>query len=379
MIAQRKSLMKTKVWIAIWGLKDGGAEVLARTYADMVDQQAFEPTLVTIYPFENTANYQYAKAAGLKICSVFKKRNTVTRALRLLFGKWYIPCVLKRMLIREKPDAIHFNSQIASWFAPLRKELSGIRLLYTCHSEPRKYFSEEEKQAVQQLVDDCDLQLIALHGDMKVELDQLFSTNNTVVIRNGVDFRRFRMQASDPAATRKSLGIAQDAYVVGHVGRLSAVKNHMFLLQVFQEIVARKPNAHLLLVGSGELKEQIKEQIKQQHLVECVTLISHRTDVPDLLRIMDVMVFPSLFEGLSVTLVEAQASGLKCVISDAINSANLLSPQTIPVSLNAPVKTWADIILDDTIRNEDHGDLEAYDMNREIHRLERLYQGELDV
>ena len=371
--------MKTKVWFAIWGLKDGGAEVLARTYATMVDKQAFETTLVTIYPFENTANYQYAKAAGLKICSVFKKRNTVTRVLRLLFGKWYIPFKLKKMLSKEKPDAIHFNSQLASWFAGLRRELSGIRMLYTCHSEPSKYFSQEEIQAVQQLVDDSGLQLIALHDDMKSELDQLFSTKNTVVIRNGVDFCKFRRPACDPAVTRKSLGIAQDAYVVGHIGRLSKVKNHMFLLRVFQELRARKTNAHLLLVGSGELKEQLTKQITEQHLDECVTLISHRTDIPDLLRAMDVMVFPSLFEGLSVTLVEAQASGLKCVVSDTINPANLLSPETIPVSLDAPAEAWADIVLDDALRNEMYGDIEAYDMNREIHRLERLYQGELDV
>lgn len=371
--------MKTKVWFAIWGLKDGGAEVLARTYADMVDKQAFEPTLVTIYPFENTANYRHAKVAGLQIRSVFKKRNTVTRVLRLLIGKWYIPYVLKRMLIREKPDAIHFNSQLAALFTTLRKELSGIRLLYTCHSEPRKYFSQEEKKAVSQLVDDCGLQLIALHQDMKAELDRMFSTDRTVVIRNGVDFGRFRGSASDPAVTRENLGIAPDAYVVGHIGRLSSAKNHMFLLQVFRQILWKQPKAHLLLVGSGELKEQIKEQISQLNLDEHVTLISHRTDVPDLLHAMDVMVFPSLFEGLSVTLVEAQASGLKCVISDTINPANRLSSATIPVSLDAPAEAWADIVLDDSIKNENHGDIEAYDMNREIHRLERLYQGELDV
>ena len=94
---------------------------------------------------------------------------------------------------------------------------------------------------------------------------------------------------------------------------------------------------------------------------------------------MDVMVFPSLFEGLSVTLVEAQASGLKCVISDAINQANLLTPQTIPVSLNASAKQWAQTVLDNGIRNENCGDIEDYDMNHEIHRLERLYQGKWDV
>lgn len=371
--------MKTKVWLAIWGLKDGGAEVLARTYAGMVDKQSFEATIVTMYPFENTANYRHTKDAGLQVFSVFKKRNAFTRTVRLLFGKWYIPFVIKKMLEKEKPNAIHFNSQIASWFTTLRQQLSGVHLLYTCHSEPRKYFSKEETRAVLQLIEDHNLRLIALHEDMKTELDRMFSKKDTVVLRNGVDFRRFRELECDRNAIRKSLGIAPDAYVVGHIGRFIKVKNHSFLLKVFQALLDRKPNAHLLLVGSGEQKDQIVQSITQQHLEEHVTILSHRTDIPELLRAMDVMVFPSLFEGLAVTLVEAQASGLKCVISDTINPANLLSPKTIPVSLSASAEAWAEIVLNDAIRNENYGNIEDYDMNREIRRLERLYQGELDV
>ena len=371
--------MKTKVWLMIWGLKDGGAEVLARIYASMVDKQNFETTIVTMYPFENTANYLQAKEAGLNVLSIFKRRNKLTRMVRLLFGKRYIPFKLKRLLAKEKPDTIHFNSQMAAWFTSLGKALSGIRLLYTCHSEPGKYFSEEERRAVQQLVDAYDLRLIALHDDMKTQLDQLFSKKDTVVLRNGVDFNKYRRSGCDPKTMRKNLGIAADAYVVGHIGRFTKAKNHLFLLKVFREIANQKPDAHLLLVGSGELKEQITQEITEQQLDGKVTILSHRTDIPDLLRVMDVMVFPSLFEGLSVTLVEAQASGLKCVISDAINPANLLTPKTIPVSLDASPKEWAEIALDDGIRHEKHGSIEDYDMNREIRRMERLYQGELDV
>ena len=371
--------MKTKVWLVIWGLKDGGAEVLARVYASMVDKQNFETTVVTMYPFEKTANYQQAKEAGLNVLSIFQKRNKITRMVRLLVGKWYIPFKIKKLIAKEKPDTIHFNSQMAECFTSLGKALDGIRLLYTCHSEPRKYFSGEETRAVQQLVDEHDLRLIALHDDMKVQLDQMFSKKDTVVLRNGVDFTKYRRFGGDPEAMRRNLDIAQDAYVVGHVGRFTKAKNHMFLLQVFREIVQLRPNAHLLLVGSGELKEQITQEITDLQLDGKVTILSHRTDIPDLLQVMDVMVFPSLFEGLSVTLVEAQASGLKCVISDAINQANLLTPQTIPVSLNASAKQWAQTVLDNGIRNENCGDIEDYDMNHEIHRLERLYQGKWDV
>lgn len=371
--------MKTKVWQVIWGLKEGGAETLAREYARMVDPQFFEPTVVTMYPFEDTANYRRAMEAGIHVRSVFKKRNVITRAVRVLFGKWYVPAILKKMLKQEKPDAIHFNSPIAYCFIPLQQQLSGVKLLYTCHSEVNKHFFAEEENAVRQLIQVYKLRLIALHEDMKKELDQRFGTDSTVVIRNGIDIDRFRKPQTSRRDTLQSIGISQDAYVVGHIGRFSEAKNHGFLLKVFQELARRKPNARLLLIGNGELREQITEEIRRLNLEGRVTMLAHRTDISDLLHAMDVMVFPSLYEGLSVTLVEAQAAGLRCVISDAINPANLLSENTIPVSLDADAGEWADIVLNTEIKNAEHGNLEDYDMNREIHRLERLYLGELDV
>lgn len=371
--------MKTKVWLAIWGLKDGGAEVLAREYARLADTDCFETALVTMYPFSNTANYQRAVEAGVNILSVFKTRSVLTRAVRVVFGRWYIPFALKRMINKEKPDVIHFNSPIAYCFAPLKKHLSGIRLLYTCHSEVDKHFFKKEEAAVRGLIDNNGMRLIALHEDMRRELDQRFSTQDTAVIRNGVDLCRFRHPEGSAEQTRRSIGIPQDAYVVGHIGRFTEAKNHLFLLQVFQKIVQKRPNAHLLLVGSGELQTQVTQAISQQQLENCVTVLSHRTDIPQLLQAMDVMVFPSVYEGLSVTLVEAQASGLKCVISDSINPANLLSDKTIPVSLNVCAEQWAEIALNDAVKNENYSSIDDYDMNVEIHRLERLYQGKVDV
>lgn len=371
--------MKTKVWLVIWGLKDGGAEVLAREYARLVDPDHFVVTVVTMYPLTGTANYRRAMELGINVLPIFKTRTVLTRAVRVLVGKWYIPSVLRKMLAKEKPDVIHFNSPMAYCFASLKKQLTGIKLLYTCHNEVNKHFFDKEEAAVGRLICHNGLRLIALHDDMKQELDQRFSRKDTVVIRNGVDLHRFKESSVSPAAMRESIGIPRDAYVVGHIGRFSEQKNHMFLLQVFREIAAMRPNAHLLCVGNGELQGQVTREIVQQHLEDRVTILSHRTDIPELLHAMDVMVFPSIYEGLSVTLVEAQASGLRCVISDSINSANLLSENTIPMSLNADVREWASVVLNEQIRNAEYGNIEDYEMSREIHRLERLYQGEVDV
>ena len=366
--------MKTKVWIVIWGLKDGGAEVLAREYARLVDRLKFDATIVTMYPFENTANHRRTKEANINVISIFKKRNFFARVTRLLFGKWYIPFILKKMLKKYNPETIHFNSQMACYFVAVKEQLTDKILLYTCHSEVSKHFHDEEAMAVRQLIKDNNLQLIALHEDMKKELNEKFAVKNTVVIRNGVEIDKFRKIDRNKNDILQNTEIPKDSYVVGHIGRFNKVKNHAFLLKVFKEIIERKSNAHLLLVGNGELKDDILRKISEFNLQDRVTILSHRTDIPELLHVMDVMVFPSLYEGLSVTLVEAQASGLKCVISDTINPANWLSENTIPVSLNADAKEWAGIVLNNNIKNTQYDDIEKYDINKEILRLEQLYQ-----
>lgn len=367
--------MKTKVWLVIRGLKDGGAENLAREYAQFVDPKQFEATIVTMYPFVNFANYRRAMDAGLHVISVFERRNVFTRAIRVLFGKWYVPFRLKQMLKRENPDVIHFNSPMVVDFMPLAGLLEGRRLVYTCHTEVQRHFFPEEEFGVRELIKQQGVRLIGLHEDMRQELNSRFGVNNTVVIKNGVDLERFRRYTRPNIEIRKSLAVPQNAFVVGHVGRFSQVKNHTFLLRVFKEITRRKNNAYLLLIGNGDLEAEIRKQVRELELESQVSILSHRTDIPELLSAMDVMVFPSFYEGLSVTLVEAQASGLRCVVSDSVNSENFLLDTTIPVSLNLDVTAWADVAIDNECRHANHGSIEDYDMKREIRRLEKVYSG----
>lgn len=367
--------MKLKVWQVIWGLKDGGAENLARVYAQSVDNAQFECTIVTLYPFTNTANYKRALGAGLSAVAIFKRRNIFTRGINLLFGKWYVPSVLKRMLKHTKPDVIHFNSPMAAYFVSVMKELAGIRLLYTCHSEVSKYICSDEESAIRELIKLYGMRLIGLHEDMQEELNARFGVNDVVVIKNGVDIDCFREHMRPNVRKRNSLGIPEDAFVVGHIGRFSRVKNHEFLLKIFIEILKRNQKAYLLLIGNGELDAEVRKRIGKLQLVEHVKILSHRTDIPELLTVMDVMVFPSFYEGLSVTLVEAQASGLRCIVSDSVNQENFLLDTTIPMSLNSDVNAWADAALNAQRRNAFYGNIEDYNMKREIRRLEKVYCG----
>ena len=143
------------------------------------------------------------------------------------------------------------------------------------------------------------------------------------VINNGIDIDRFRYNEARRREARRKLGI-EDKLVIGHVGRFSAVKNHNFLLRIFRELQFSHPETRLLLVGTGELEPSIRKLTMQLDLGEKVIFTGVRSDTPDLLNAMDFFVFPSLYEGLPVALVEAQAAGLRIFCSDRVTlSANL--------------------------------------------------------
>lgn len=137
------------------------------------------------------------------------------------------------------------------------------------------------------------------------------------LLRNGVDTSVYLYSDETRAAVRKELGV-ENEFVVAHVGRFSKQKNHSFLLDVFSEIVKINPGSVLLLVGTGELEEEIKHKANRLKITDKIRFLGVRNDVPQLLSAADVFVFPSFYEGMPNTVIEAQALSLHCVISDTI-------------------------------------------------------------
>jgi glycosyltransferase involved in cell wall biosynthesis len=151
----------------------------------------------------------------------------------------------------------------------------------------------------------------------------------------------------------------EDSFVVGHIGRFIDAKNHGFLLEIFQEVLRREPHAKLLLIGDGPNRKAIEEKIELLKLGQAVIYAGFRSDVPEMLQAMDVFLFPSLYEGLPVTLIEAQASGLHCVVSDTITKEIEVTELIQFFSLESVAKEWADIIT--TIRR--------YSIRKDTHAL----------
>lgn len=162
----------------------------------------------------------------------------------------------------------------------------------------------------------------------------------------GIDLAPFKTR-EEPATLRAGLGIPADAYVIGHVGRFVDQKNHVFLVHVAREVANRDPRARFLLVGDGPLRPAIEKQVAQAGLADRVIFTGARPDVPRLmLGAMDIFLFPSLFEGLGLVLIEAQASGLPCIISDVVpEEADVVPGLVRRLSLSQPAAVWAEAVL----------------------------------
>lgn len=176
----------------------------------------------------------------------------------------------------------------------------------------------------------------------KLAGDWLFD-KEYIILNNGIDIEKFKFNEKVRKEYRSKLNV-QDKFVIGHIGHFSYQKNHEYLIKVFSEVVRKKPNSVLMLLGDGKLRNDIENQIDRLGIKENVLLLGKRQDAAELMQAMDVFVFPSRFEGLPVALVEAQASGLKCIVSDTItNECNIINNISF-LGLNDS-KKWIDEIL----------------------------------
>lgn len=172
-----------------------------------------------------------------------------------------------------------------------------------------------------------------------------FGNNRNEIVKNGVDVNIFSYDDVLRKNVRKELGIPSQTVVIGHVGRFDENKNHSFLLEAFLQYREVQNDSVLMLVGKGSTKASVEKKVRELNLEDIVMFLGERTDVPQLLQAMDLFVMPSLFEGLPYVLVEAQAAGLPCVVSDTVDPLVKITPNVEFMSLSRSADEWAEAFL----------------------------------
>ncbi len=207
---------------------------------------------------------------------------------------------------------------------------------------------------------------------------EILKCKNYELIKNGIDLEKYRYDNNKRMHYRELLGL-ENQFVLGHVGSFTEVKNHSFLLDVFKEVKRQNQNSKLLLVGDGPCREEFENKIASLKLEKDVILLGIRDDVPEILMAMDAFVFPSLYEGLGIAFIEAQATGIKCFVSKNVpEEANVLSDLTECIPLENGAFYWAQKIVHASMSNERFSEIEkienmGYNVKATTKKLEDFY------
>lgn len=202
---------------------------------------------------------------------------------------------------------------------------------------------------------------------------------NVRTIPNAIDMERFRYDEAVRKQVREELGLS-DKFVIGHVGRFGFMKNHAYLVRIFEKLCQRRDDAALVMIGKGELEEDIRSMADQSGLSGKIHFLGNRADVERYYQAFDYFVFPSVFEGLPGSVVEAQAAGLHCLVSDRVTKEVALTELVSYRSIHEPAENWAGEILANAdaalVRGDMRGAMQAkkFDVRQQAAEMERFYR-----
>ncbi|WP_261807956.1 glycosyltransferase [Paenibacillus sp. N3.4] len=308
-------------------------------------------------------------------------------------GWWGFLYELRSTIQQQGPfHAIHSHTHDAGGFALLIARMLGIDIrIAHSHSLSDFAYSSPRNKMTRWLKTKMIRRLATNWvGSSKSASQVLFGRRwskdkRSKMVHNGIDVIRFTNRLKEKAALREELLIPSDAPLVGHIGRFSGIKNHRFLVEIFEELLFRIPNARLILIGDGVLRTEIQRLVEHKGIQNHVHLLGHRDDVPELLQELDVLVIPSFKGGVPMVLIEAQAAGIPCIVSDHIPAeANLKSGFFSFVSLNQDTAVWVQWLLKALVSEPMSKDQRilaiqeaGYDIRMAALELEELYAAKI--
>lgn len=343
----------------------GGAETMIMNYYRKIDRTKIQFDFV-VHTSEEGVYEKEIQELGGKIFRVsrFKGYNYLKYQ-----SEW-------RKLLKDNIDyqTIHFHfSSIAGVALPVARNMKVKRLIVHCHTVNPKYsiFKYLSNLFLNRQAKKYTTDRFACGDDAG---KYYWGNLGFTVMNNAIDASKFIFNNEINHTKRIEFNMC-DKFVIGHVGRFNEPKNHTFIIDVFNEVHKQQHNSVLLLIGCGPLEEQIREKISQLTLFDSVVFAGSRADIPELMMAMDVFLFPSLWEGLPVCIVEAQASGLPIVMSDTITKKVILTPLVDVVSLQENVSIWANKVLVKKTRMDTFKQIcdSGYDIYDNVKWLEKFY------
>lgn len=292
--------------------------------------------------------------------------------------------VLTKIFKENKYKIVHSHISTMSIF-PLRAAKKAGVPVRIAHSHSTTNKKEKKKNLLKQIlrplskVYATDYMCCSELAGRWLFGNKEYNNGNVYLLNNAIDLEKFKYDENIRNQKRKELNIEKDTLVIGHVGRFVEQKNHRFLIDIFNKVHNQNNNSILLLAGQGPLMPEIKEKVKQLGLENQVKFLGQRSDINQLYQAFDAFCLPSLYEGLPVVGVEAQATGLLCLFSDDMTKETKVLDTTEFLALNQGAKKWGEVLLNDVnkvSRNEkvkESFEDKGFDIKKESNKLYYKY------
>lgn len=311
-------------------MEAGGTQAFLMNIYRNIDRNKVQFDFLVEYPDKQFYDEEILKLGGKIYYSTVRKDFNILKFMRKL----------KNIIKENNYKIVHMHTYSIGYFClRVAKECDvPVRIAHSHSNEATRDFKYLPKLFLQKIYTVYATNLMACS---EAAGKYLFKDKKFEVIKNAIDSRKFIYNKEIREKTRKNLNI-ENSFVVGHIGRFKPEKNHKFLIEIFSEIKRKKNNAKLLLIGTGDLENSIKKQVQELNLQNDVIFLGNRIDVNNLYQAMDIFVFPSLFEGLGIVAIEAQASGTPIVCSNKLPLEIEISSICKKLSLNETAEVWAD-------------------------------------
>ena len=328
-------MKRNKILIIAASLRIGGAEKVARDIALYAPEGKYEFHYI-VFGDEVGAYETQVIEKGAKVFHWSQPSENYLKFFRNLLS----------LMKKERYHVVHAHNMFNCGFTMLAGAMADIPVRIShSHSALVSHPSLAKRvyeKIMQFLILRCSTDLVACGVAAG---KRLFGDRDDVqLILNGIDMAQFAYNTQKRDTIRRELQL-EDRFVLGHAGHLAGVKNQAFLLDLMPHILEKRPDAMLLLLGEGDNRPMLEQKIRDMMLNDSVIMTGNVTNVADYLSAMDVFVFPSLYEGLPLSILEVQASGLPCIISDSVPKDVFLTDLIHPLSLKDPREQWIDAIL----------------------------------
>lgn len=364
-----------KVLIVIQQLRRGGVEVAAVNFASHLDQNKYKFTYY-LQKIESEQDSELKEILSKSHSEIIIKPKTASNYIKQYKDALHV-------IKNGKYDIVHSHVMFYNGLIMLAAKKCGVGKRVS-HSHASKWNNKETipfkiyRTFMRKLINRYATDKLAcgteagnyMYGKKEFKQHGKF-------IANGIDIEKYHFSKDRRRKMRLELGIRENETLVGHIGTIYRIKNQVFLVEIFAKMLKKDPNMKLVLVGEKVEANKIYKKSQELEISDKIVLLGQRNDVCELLQAFDIMIFPSLNEGLPVSLIEAQAASLPCLISDRVTTEVKFNENVDFMSLEKSAEKWCEKAFELLKTKRESIDIskltESYDINRVAEKLDRIY------